>query len=65
MFPFPRRRKLADELRRFFGREPHELPIVSRAFLSVDLPNLQIAVDEYVRDHHAAARALDLSSIGA
>lgn len=58
MFFFRRRRKLADELRRFFGREPHELPIVSRAFSTVELPNLQIAVDEYARTHHAEMRAV-------
>jgi hypothetical protein len=51
-----RRRKLTDELRGFFGREPHELPVVSRAFSPVDLPNLQLAIDDYAQALHAAIR---------
>src|SRR5947208_3260825 len=43
-----RRRKssLADELRRFFGADPLSLPIVSRTFASVDLPNLHLAISQ-------------------
>jgi cell division protease FtsH len=52
------RRKLVDELRCFFGRAPHELPIVSRAFSTVDLPNLQIAIDDCGREGRAKMRAI-------
>src|SRR6266536_3043679 len=50
---FKRRRKLTHELRCFFGREPYELPIASREFSSVDLPNLQLAIEAYRQDHKA------------
>jgi hypothetical protein len=55
---FRRRRKLADELQQFFKRDPCELPIVTRTFSTVDLPNLQIAIDEYGREHHAEMRSV-------
>lgn len=41
--------RLADELQRFFGTDPLALPIVSRAFSSVDLPNLQLALGRFER----------------
>ena len=53
-----RRRKLTDELRGFFGREPHELPVVSRTFSPVDLPNLQLAIDDYAQELRAAIRPI-------
>src|SRR6266568_2012945 len=51
-------RKLVDELRRFFGRAPHELPVVSRAFSAVELPNLQIAIEQYGKEHKVGLRVL-------
>src|SRR5262245_61560309 len=39
--------RLAGELRRFFGADPLTLPIVSRPFPSVDLPNLQLPLDRF------------------
>jgi hypothetical protein len=39
-------RRLHAELRAFFGRDPVRLPIVSRSFASVDLPNLQRAIGQ-------------------
>ncbi|HTE17601.1 MAG TPA: hypothetical protein VK689_04375, partial [Armatimonadota bacterium] len=36
------------ELRSFFGCDLHELPVVSRSFSTVELPNLQLAVDHFV-----------------
>ena len=44
-----RSRSLHRELTAFLGRDPFELPIVSHTFQSVDLPNLQLALDQYHR----------------
>src|SRR5207249_1644651 len=57
--PIPfRQRKLADELRDFFGEDPLGLPIVSRTFSPVDLPNLHLAIQEYARDYQAELRVI-------
>jgi len=42
-----RQRKLVDALQEFFGAPPDQLPITSRTFATVDLPNLQLAFDRY------------------
>jgi hypothetical protein len=46
---FKGRSKVADVLREFFGCPTHELPIVSRGFSAVDLPNLQVAIEGYAQ----------------
>ena len=45
-----RQKNLADELRRFFGTDPATLPVSSRPFGTVDLPNLQLAVERFVAE---------------
>jgi hypothetical protein len=55
---FNRRRKLADVVGDFFGRDARELPIVSRTFSSVDLPNLQLAFEGYSREHQSKTRVV-------
>ncbi len=40
---------LAAVLGAFFGTDPHRLPIVSRRFVTVDLPNLHLALTGYAR----------------
>lgn len=44
------RRSLYDELRAFFQTDPLRLPIISRSFMTVDLPNLHLAITEYARE---------------
>src|SRR5689334_11200343 len=56
-------RKLAAELKRFFGGEVRQLPIVSRSFATVDLPNLQLAIDHYVETGCARARVVGYTSM--
>jgi hypothetical protein len=56
-------RKLAVELKRFFGCELSDLPIVNRSFATVDLPNLQLALDHYVETNCARASVVGYSSM--
>src|SRR5687768_513138 len=60
---FRRGQSLVDEIERFFGINPRELPIVSRSFSSVDLPNLQVAIDEYCQETFANARAVGYTGV--
>jgi hypothetical protein len=58
-----RSRSLKAELKTFFGSEVRDLPMVSRSFTSVDLPNLQCAIDHYVEVNGARARVLGYTSM--
>ncbi|HZO88375.1 MAG TPA: hypothetical protein VFB38_08545 [Chthonomonadaceae bacterium] len=52
------RRTLVQALHRFFGRAPYQLPVVSHSFLPVELPNLQIALEQYEQAHLAQMRVI-------
>lgn len=56
-------RTLETELKQFFGGEVRGLPLISRAFATLDLPNLQLAVDRYVEAHGARSRVIGYSSM--
>ena len=56
LFERRKNRKLSDELRRLFQTDPKQLPIVTRTFSAVDLPNLQIAITEYAEAQGATLR---------
>src|SRR5437868_3498496 len=56
-------RKLADELKRHFGADVKGLPIVSRSFATVDLPNLELSIDHYVRANLASSRVIGYTSL--
>jgi hypothetical protein len=56
-------RKLETELKRFFGGEVRTLPIVNRSFATVDLANLQLAIDHYVETNCARARVVGYTSL--
>mgnify|MGYP001626261667 CR=1 FL=1 len=58
----PSERTLYKELRDFFQTEPRQLPIVSRTFMSVDLPNLHIAITEYAQEQKATLRVVGYTS---
>src|SRR5690348_4976605 len=55
------RHLLAHQLHRFFGQEPYELPVVSHSFSPVDLPNLHIALEQYVQERGAQMRIIGYS----
>ena len=40
---------LAQALRKFFGSDPNELPVVSREFAGVELPNLHLALEHFTK----------------
>ena len=42
-----KKQTLAQALRVFFGSDPNDLPVVSRGFSNVDLPNLHLALETY------------------
>jgi len=59
---FPQRRTLYEELKDFFKSEPRQLPIVSRTFMAIDLPNLNIAITEYAQEQRANLRVVGYAS---
>jgi hypothetical protein len=54
---------LSTALKRFFGSDLTTLPIVSRSFATLDLPNLQLAIDQFVETHRSPARVVGYSSL--
>lgn len=60
-FGWRRRRKLVKELESFFGASPHGLPVTRREFTTVDLPNLQLAVERYAKETNARLREIGYS----
>lgn len=50
--------KLGDALNDFFGQHPCQLPVVSRGFSYVDLPNLQLAITRYAEEQKATLRSI-------
>jgi AAA+ superfamily predicted ATPase len=58
---FRKRRSLAQEFREFFGTGLQDLRIVNQTYAAADLPNLQIALEEYERDHLAEVRTVGYS----
>ncbi len=42
--------RLSRRLTQFFGADAQQLPIKARAFSSIDLPNLQLAIEAVTRD---------------
>src|SRR5579871_3909188 len=54
-----RGRKFVHALRDFFRRDPRELPIVTRTFNTAQLPELQIAIEQYAEE-----RSGDIHAIG-
>ncbi|MCS7266084.1 MAG: hypothetical protein NZ805_14780 [Armatimonadetes bacterium] len=52
-------RTLYGELKSFFKTDPRQLPIVSRSFMAIDLPNLHIAITEYAQE-----RATNFRTVG-
>ena len=61
-----RQKKLTAELKRFFGRDPTTLAVFSRSFKTIDLPNLQLAVEQFVRETGGRMRVTGYhASIGA
>lgn len=59
-----RRNRLPYVLREFFGRDPRQIPIVHRTFNTVDLPNLHLAITDYVASAGASARLLGYVAVG-
>jgi hypothetical protein len=53
---------LSAVLTRFLGRDPNELTIVSRNYSSIDLPNVQLAIEASVRLAGGQARAIGYDS---
>jgi hypothetical protein len=59
-----RKNRLPYVLRNFFGRDPYQLPIVNRSFITVDLPNLHLAVTNYIQVTETSARLIGYLSSG-
>src|ERR1044072_6723284 len=57
-----RGRKLKAELKQFFRGDLNDAPIVSRSFASVELPNLQLAIDHYVQATNASSHVVGYTS---
>ncbi len=53
---------LRDTLKRFFGKDVAELPIVRRTFSAIDLANLQLAIEHYVASSGAGSRTIGYAS---
>jgi hypothetical protein len=51
-------------LRAFFGQAPYQLPIVSRTFITVDLPNLHLAIGQFLEAAGASDRLIGYTSPG-
>lgn len=54
--------RLTNELAGFFGRDPLQVPLLTRAFSSVDLPNLQSAISQFIEETGSASRVVGYSS---
>lgn len=59
-----RRKKLTYVLRTFFRFDPYQIPIVHRTFITVDLPNLHLAIVDYVTTTGNSARLVGYISSG-
>lgn len=58
----PPGRTLYSELKVFFQTDPRQLPIVSRSFMVVDLPNLHIAITKYAQERATNFRVVGYTS---
>ncbi|HJZ13068.1 MAG TPA: hypothetical protein VJ521_13005, partial [Acidobacteriota bacterium] len=57
-----RHKTIAQELQRFFGKELFQFPIIRRSFSPVDLPNLQIAINQLTASSESSAVTLGYTS---
>ncbi|HKI38784.1 MAG TPA: hypothetical protein VKA46_43445 [Gemmataceae bacterium] len=56
--------RLPGALRAFFGKDPYQLPIVGRTFITVDLPNLHLAIAQFLEATGAFDRLIGYTSPG-